>query len=43
MRHVKPFEDFVKNGVVKKISANKERAKNINEISEKCEKIASDK
>ena len=29
MRHLKPFEDFVKEGVVKRVSINSERAKSL--------------
>ena len=47
MRHLKPFEDFVKEGVVKRITVNKERAKSLiseadrktNSLKEQLEKI----
>ena len=39
MRHLKPFEDFIKEGVVKRISINSERAKSL--ISESERKMRS--
>lgn len=47
MRHLKPFEDFVKEGIVKKVAVNKERAKSLireadrkmNSLNEQLEKI----
>lgn len=47
MRHLKPFEDFVKDGVAKRIAVNKERAKSLiseadrktNSLNEQLEKI----
>ena len=39
MRHLKPFEDFIKEGVVKRISINNERAKSL--ISESERKMRS--
>ena len=39
MRHLKPFEDFIKDGVVKRISINSERAKSL--ISESERKMRS--
>src|SRR3989344_7476326 len=39
MRHVKPFEDFITDGIVKRISVNPERAKSL--ISESERKMRS--
>lgn len=47
MRHLKPFGDFVKEGIIKKIAVNKERAKSLiseadrkmNSLNEQLEKI----
>ena len=39
MRHLKPFEDFIKDGIVKKVSINSERAKSL--ISESERKMRS--
>ena len=35
MRHLKPFADFIKDGVVKKVSANPERARSLITESER--------
>ena len=35
MRHLRPFEEFVKDGVVKRIAVNKERAKSLVSESER--------
>ena len=39
MRHIKPFEDFIKDGVIKRISVNRDRAKSL--ISESERKMRS--
>jgi len=39
MRHLKPFEDFIKDGIVKRVSINSERAKSL--ISESERKMRS--
>lgn len=39
MRHLKPFADFIKEGIVKRVSVNPERAKNL--ISESGRKVRS--